>query len=510
MTGTSPGAPGPGPSSSVATGAAGGATAGSGAATTTGAPVVRVMICDDSATVRGILARLLGADAGIEVVARVADGQQALGALAETRPDVILLDLEMPVMDGMTALPRLLRADPRLAVIVASAVTQRGAAEAMSAMRAGACDYIPKPGADQGGAADPVFRAELLEKVKGWARMRRRTAPPAASAAPAGMPEGAAGHGSGSQGTAALGGPHQGGGAQREASHGGPSRGDEARDEAARSDAGVRPPGGASGTMGWTVPSAGAAARLRPSAPHGVGAGAGLANGVSRRAPPPSRARSAGMEPSGPAPARPSRPGPLPVLLAVGSSTGGPQALAAFLRAMTSVPSVPVVIVQHMPAGFTAMLADHLDRLGELRVAEAREGEPLRAGHAYVAPGDRHLLVERGPGGLVARLRDDPPENFCRPAVDPMLRSAQRSCDGRVLAVILTGMGQDGLEGCRGLAAAGGTVLAQDEASSVVWGMPGAVARAGIARELLPPERLGVRVSAILAGTGAEIGRMAL
>jgi two-component system chemotaxis response regulator CheB len=161
-----------------------------------------------------------------------------------------------------------------------------------------------------------------------------------------------------------------------------------------------------------------------------------------------------------------------------------------------------MVIVQHMPAGFTAMLADHLNRVGALRVAEATDGEVLLPGRAYLAPGDRHLLVERSQAGLTARLRDDPPEHFCRPAVDPMLRSAQQACDGRVLAIILTGMGQDGLVGCRALSAAGGMVLAQDEASSVVWGMPGAVARAGLAREVLPPERLAARVAAITAGAG--------
>nr|WP_073131117.1 chemotaxis-specific protein-glutamate methyltransferase CheB [Roseomonas rosea] len=360
------------------------------------------MLCDDSATVRGILARLLGADPAIEVVSRVGDGRQALDALPTARPDVVLLDLEMPVMDGMTALPLLLRAEPRPVVIVASALTQRGAAAAMAALRAGASDYIPKPGAAGGGALDPVFRAELLEKVKGWARMRRK---PAVSAA-------------------------------------------------------------------------------APTAP-------------ATRAAPPVTAPGA-------------RPGAPPVLIAVGSSTGGPQALASFLRALVPLPPMPVVIVQHMPAGFTTMLADHLDRVGALRVAEAKDGEALLAGRAYLAPGDRHLLVERSQAGLVARLRDDPPEHFCRPAVDPMLRSAQRACEGRVLAVILTGMGQDGLAGCRSLAAAGAMVLAQDEASSVVWGMPGAVARAGIARELLPPDRLAARVAAIAAEAGmGESKRMA-
>jgi len=382
----------------------------SAAAAGEGAPGrrARVMVCDDSATVRGLLARLLGEDPAIEVVARVGDGRQALDALPAARPDVVLLDLEMPVMDGMTALPLLMRAEPRPAVIVASALTQRGAAAAMAALRAGASDYIPKPGAGGGGAMDPVFRAELLEKVKGWARMRRaRTAAPVLAPAPAPVP--------------------------------------------ARGRADVR--------AHAEVPRA---ARARPAA----------------------------------SPAAP------PALVAVGSSTGGPQALAGFLRALVPVPAVPVVIVQHMPAGFTAMLADHLDRAGALRVAEARDGEVLRAGRAYLAPGDRHLLIERGAGGLVARLRDGPPEHFCRPAVDPTLRSAIRAAEGRVLAVILTGMGQDGLAGCRALVAAGGAVLAQDEASSVVWGMPGAVAREGLARELGTPERLAARAAAMTAEGG--------
>ncbi|TPG48973.1 chemotaxis-specific protein-glutamate methyltransferase CheB [Roseomonas nepalensis] len=432
------------------------------------------MICDDSQTVRGILAGLLSADPEIEVVSRVGDGQQALDALAEARPDVVLLDLEMPVLDGLAALPRLLRADPRLAVIVASAVTQRGAAEAMSALRAGASDYIPKPGAGRGGASDPVFRAELLEKVKGWARMRRRTA--ALAAAPV-TPVSAVAVVSPNAGPAT------------------PVMSNTTADEPVPSDTRVL-------RSATTMPPP------RPTGPPpSVFKAAPPVKRVLARVPAPGVASASELPP--PALSRAGKASGAPSLLAIGSSTGGPQALAAFLRSLNGAPVVPIVIVQHMPAGFTAMLADHLDRLGSLRVAEARDGEVLQNGRAYVAPGDKHLLIERGTGGLTARLRDDPPENFCRPAVDPMLRSAQRACDGRVLAVILTGMGQDGLEGCRSLVAAGGIVLAQDEASSVVWGMPGAVARAGLAREILPPERLGPRVSAMLSGVGTEAGRMA-
>ncbi|WP_270939123.1 CheB methylesterase domain-containing protein, partial [Falsiroseomonas oryzae] len=192
----------------------------------------------------------------------------------------------------------------------------------------------------------------------------------------------------------------------------------------------------------------------------------------------------------------PGRRAAAPRAIAIGSSTGGPQALAALVGALTRPPPVPVLVVQHMPAGFTTLLADHLHRLGRLPCAEATEGTPLLPGRLYLAPGDRHLLVREAAGGLLAKLSDGPPENFCRPAVDPLLRSLVAACGGRVVAAILTGMGHDGLEGCRALRQAGGTVLAQDEASSVVWGMPGAVARAGVAETLAPPEEIAARLLA--------------
>ena len=338
---------------------------------------VRVMLCDDSATARGALARVLETDPGLRVVARVGDGRQALEALDSAAPgeraEVILLDLELPQMDGMTALPLLLQREPRPIVIVASALTQRGATATMAALRAGASDYVPKPGAAGGGLHDPAFRAELLAKVKGWARLRHK---PAAA-----------------------------------------------------------PP------------------RLAPRhTPRGRG-----------------NAR----------------------VLCIGSSTGGPQALAALVRRLPRNLAIPCVIVQHMPVGFTAMLAQHLDGLGGPRVAEAREGQPLVAGEILVAPGDRHLLLRPDGERLLAHLSDGPPENFCRPAVDPTLRSLVAAYGARVHAVILTGMGHDGLAGCRALSEAGGTVWAQDEASSVVWGMPGAVARAGLAMEQGTPDALG-------------------
>lgn len=365
-------------------------------------PPVRVLVCDDSATVRAALAGLIGTVPDLAVVGAAGDGRQALARIAALppgeRPEVVLLDLEMPVMDGMTVLPHLMAlASPRPAVIVASALTQRGAAAAMAALRAGAVDYVPKPSAAGGGLRDPVFRAELLAKIRGWGRMARDRGGERA-AAPAVAPQ-----------------------------------------------------------------------RARLGQPRAV---------------------------------------------AIGTSTGGPQALSALIRGLggAAVATVPILVVQHMPRGFTAMLADHLDRLGGPPCAEARDGEALRPGRIYVAPGDRHLLVEMAPDkGLLARLSDGPAENFCRPAVDPLLRSLAAPGIGPVLAVIMTGMGHDGLAGCRAILAAGGAVLAQDEASSVVWGMPGAVARAGLAAALLPPAGLAAEICAALrpGGQAMRAGRAA-
>ena len=347
------------------------------------AAAARVIVCDDSLTIRGAIARMLDADPGISVVARVSNGQAALDEVKRTPADVMVLDIEMPVMDGMTALPLLLRADPGLRVIMASTLTTRGADIAMQALRLGAADYVPKP-SSIGAVNDEVFRRELVEKVKGLARLRRRAALPA-RAAPAAAP-----------------------------------------------------------------------LKLRPPA------------ALSAK------------------------------LLAIGSSTGGPQALFSLVQGLGRAPNVPVVLTQHMPPTFTPILAQHITRLGALPCAEAADGEALVAGRLYLAPGDRHLLVEMARGSLRARLSTDPPENFCRPSVDPMLRSAAAACDGRVLVAMLTGMGQDGLAGTRRVIEGGGTAVAQDEATSVVWGMPGAVAQAGLCTAVLPLPRIAGRLLELL------------
>jgi two-component system, chemotaxis family, protein-glutamate methylesterase/glutaminase len=189
-----------------------------------------------------------------------------------------------------------------------------------------------------------------------------------------------------------------------------------------------------------------------------------------------------------------------PEILAVGSSTGGPQALYTLFSALQGHLHIPTVITQHMPADFTSILTEHLSRVTNGICKEGEDGEELVAGNIYLAPGDHHMLIIKRGSRSVIRITQDPPENFCRPAVDPMMRSLKSSYKDRVLAVILTGMGQDGLKGCRELAEAGSTIMAQDEASSVVWGMPGAVATNGLCSAILPLDQLGKVIVKALEG----------
>ncbi|KQY42803.1 chemotaxis response regulator protein-glutamate methylesterase [Cellulomonas sp. Root137] len=183
----------------------------------------------------------------------------------------------------------------------------------------------------------------------------------------------------------------------------------------------------------------------------------------------------------------------------VGSSTGGPEALSKLLAALTTPPSVPVLVVQHMPPVFTRQLAARLDRLGPAHVVEAEDGTELRPGTVHVAPGDRHLELHRRGDVLRTVLTDGPPVNYCRPSVDVLFRSAVRVFGGDLLAVVLTGMGADGRTGCEDVVGAGGTVLVQDEATSVVWGMPGAVATAGFAHRILPLMEVAPTIERVLA-----------
>jgi two-component system chemotaxis response regulator CheB len=200
-------------------------------------------------------------------------------------------------------------------------------------------------------------------------------------------------------------------------------------------------------------------------------------------APSPAAAASPGTPPPPPRPAGAAKP---IELVCIGTSTGGPNALAEVFAGIPASLPVPVVIVQHMPVLFTKMLAERLGKLGSLKFFEGADNQPVEPGCAYIAPGGRHMEVVRVAGALRLKLHDGPPENSCRPAVDVLFRSVAAACGGDVLSIVLTGMGQDGLHGCRGLREQHAQILAQDEASSVVWGMPGQVAQAALADRVLP------------------------
>ncbi|MFC3227788.1 chemotaxis response regulator protein-glutamate methylesterase [Marinibaculum pumilum] len=390
------------------------------------------MLVDDSAVIRGLMARWMKDEAAVEVVASVGDGSQALRQVAQIRPEVMVLDIEMPVMDGLTALPQLLQAMPGLKVIMASTLTERNAEISLKALAAGAADYLTKPSSTRDAGTISDYQRDLLDKIKALGQATRASQPrrafaPPGSATPAG-------------------------------------RG--AAPATARAAAPAADARGAPGTTSATAPA---------------------------------RSRQ-GLYGGGPITLRQHRV-TVPRVLAIGSSTGGPQALFTLFQDLKNDLKLPVLVTQHMPPTFTRILAEHLTRISGLNASEARDGEPLERGRIYVAPGDWHMVVAGGSSAPVLRLNQNPPENFCRPAVDPMFRSLAEQFGAAVLAVVLTGMGQDGLAGGRALAQQGATLLAQDEATSVVWGMPGAVASAGICSAVLPLPEIGPAVRKVMTGT---------
>ncbi|HYD98410.1 MAG TPA: chemotaxis response regulator protein-glutamate methylesterase [Alphaproteobacteria bacterium] len=383
---------------------------------------LRVMVVDDSAIIRGLLTRTLESDPLIRVVASVGDGQMALNTVARQPVDVIVLDIEMPVMDGLTALPKLAAAAPHAKIVMASTLTAKNADISLRAMANGAADYVTKPSSTRELGGAELFKRELVEKVKALGTRARQGNPNATAPAPLRAAPG---------GAAPAGAPASG--------------------------AGTPAP-----TILNTLRARGEPAQIRLQ------------------------------------PAKTDKPD----IIAIGSSTGGPQALFEVLGHLAGVPQ-PILITQHMPPTFTTILAEHITRQCRLTCAEGVDGEPIVGGRAYVAPGDFHMTVVQKGGVNCIALSKDPPENFCRPAVDPMMRSIVRAYGRRILAIILTGMGQDGMKGCDGVVAAGGQVLAQDEASSVVWGMPGAVAMAGLCSAVLPLKELGPHIRKLALRTAA-------
>jgi two-component system, chemotaxis family, protein-glutamate methylesterase/glutaminase len=350
----------------------------------------RVLIVDDSAVMRSLLRSVLAADPRLEIAGTAVDGAAAMQSIAALAPDLMLLDVEMPVMDGLTTLKRLRAAGHRLPVIMCSGLTQRGARVTIEALANGAADYVAKPTAQQDReAAARELARQLLPRIHALVSRNKV------------------------QAIAAF--------------------------------------------------------------------------------PPP---RPASAQPA--ATARPA-------VVAIGVSTGGPEALERLLTCLPAYFPLPIVIVQHMPALFTSMLAEHLDKCCHLRVREAAEGMPVAPGNIYIARGDRHLEVRKPTGARATlHLTDAPLENYCRPSVDVLFRSLAAAYGGNVLAAVLTGMGSDGLAGSRLLRAQGATVLAQDEATSTVWGMPGAVANAGLAHRILPLHEMAPEILRLTSARASE------
>ncbi|HVO33283.1 MAG TPA: chemotaxis response regulator protein-glutamate methylesterase [Elusimicrobiota bacterium] len=360
---------------------------------------IRVMIVDDSAVIRGLIARVLENEPDIVVAVTVGDGRQAVSALARHPVDVVVLDIEMPEMDGLTAIPLLLEKAPHLKIIMASTLTLKNADVTLKALAAGAADYVPKPTSSRDMMGPAAFNRELVEKVRSLGQVARPSRP-----TPAGE-------------------------------------------------------------------------RVLAAAP------------IQRQpvvlASPSVVLRSHALVP--------------PQVIAIGSSTGGPQALYDVLKYLAPAPNVPILLTQHMPPTFTTMLAAHISRICGVDAVEAVDGMPVERGRVHIAPGNFHMKVTQSRTAPVIRLNQDPPENYCRPSVDPMMSSVVDLYGPAVLAVILTGMGQDGLRGCRAVVAAGGTVIGQDQATSVVWGMPGAVANAGLCSAILPLGEIGPRLKKLTA-----------
>lgn len=360
----------------------------------------RVMLVEDSAVVRGMVRKWLEALPDILVVESAENGKTAIERAGKLKPDIVILDIEMPVMDGLTALPGILRQVPNAKILIASTLSRRNAEVTLKAMSLGATDWLVKPSfARDGNDARAVFRSELLLKVQGLADAINA-----------------------------------------------PQTSKPVRDD------------------GWApMPAVDAQFKMR----------------------------------------RPSLIAPR--VLTIGASTGGPSALTKVFEAGKSAFNrVPVLVAQHMPPTFTALLGEKLASIAGLEGGEAEEGQEVLAGHVYVAPGGKHMRVRQHGGKVVIALDEGPPINHCRPAVDPLFESVSAIYGNATLAAVLTGMGSDGAHGAVAIADKGGTVFAQDAASSVVWGMPGAVAAAGAASALIDIDSIGPRLAGILRKGGVK------
>jgi two-component system, chemotaxis family, protein-glutamate methylesterase/glutaminase len=356
--------------------------------------VARILIVDDSAVMRSLLRSVVSSDPRLEVAGTASDGASALRTMDSLHPDLILLDVEMPVMDGLSTLKEMKSKGRRVPVIMCSSLTQRGAKVTIEALASGAADYVAKPvGQASREAAVQTLAQDLVPKILALTASSPSNAIPSDSTpAPGAFPAG----------------------------------------------------------PNWP--------------PHGA---PGIFTSLAASQPMPTSA---------------------PGVLLIGVSTGGPAALDVLLPALPAGFPLPVLVVQHMPELFTKMLAERLDSRCPLRVFEAVSGQPIRPGAIHIAKGNWHMEIAATAhsAGPVLRLTQDAPENHCRPAVDVLFRTGVAVYGSRVIGVVLTGMGSDGVAGCRLIREHNGAVLAQDQQTSAVWGMPGAVAQAGLAHRILP------------------------
>jgi two-component system chemotaxis response regulator CheB len=352
-------------------------------------PQIQIMIIDDSLVVRKVLIHVLSGDPNLAIAGWASNGRLALAKLQSLRPDIILLDIEMPEMNGLETIPEIRKILPHTPIIMFSTLTEHGAEATLDALALGASDYAAKPSNQDMSATSEAIQRDLIPKIKALCHFSVRDQNPVS----------------------------------------------------------------------------------------------GLARPLAQTLRPEIRVRPASM-----------RSAPLKII-AIGVSTGGPEAIAKLLPSFPANFPLPIVIVQHMPAIFTALLAKRLASKCALPVHEGQPGDLLSSAGIWIAPGDYHMVVQREENRMVLRTNQGARENFCRPSVDALFRSVAQMYGPNSLGVILTGMGQDGLKGCEALCAAGASVIVQDEASSVVWGMPGFVARAGLAEKILPLNQIAGEIN---------------
>ena len=333
---------------------------------------IRVLIVDDSLVACRILSDAISSDPEMEVAGTALSGQIALNKLTQCHPDLVMLDIDMPDMDGLQTLSAIKKLNPTLPVIMCSSLLERGNSYSMKSLLGGASDYVVKPKGVKTGNHMDIFISELRHKIKGLCNTLIRS-------------------------------------------------NSESKSQFDQ-------------TKGSSF-----------------------------------KTSKEGIE-----------------ILAIGVSTGGPKALADLLPAFPSDFPMPIVIVQHMPPNFTKTLAESLGKRTKLEVYEGIAGAKLSSGTIWIAPGGFHMTLVRKLNQVELALNEDPPLNSCRPSVDALFNSAVKIYGPRVLSVVLTGMGQDGFEGAKAVRNAGGLVYVQDESSSVVWGMPGTIAKAGLANRVVP------------------------